>query len=85
MQVQTHVDFPLRHLDLTPFVDGAAPPFTRRVEGGAAPAYPVYNLGAVVCHHGRGIDSGHYFAYCYDGEHGACVRARARGRVPVRA
>lgn len=39
----------------------AAPP--------AAATSPRYRLQAVVVHIGRGIDTGHYVAYCYDAPH----------------
>lgn len=50
---QQRVSFPLTGLDLSPWSDGAVSP-------NAAP----YRLAAVVTHHGRGIDTGHYTAFC---------------------
>lgn len=33
----------------------------------------VYDLNSIVCHHGRGIDTGHYTAFCHDSDRGIGV------------
>lgn len=51
-KINHRVDFPLRGLDLTPYaIDGL-------VEG------PVYDLFAIICHHGQTLNGGHYTACC---------------------
>ena len=54
------LQFPLVDLDLAPFITTPSP--TGSV---------LYDLASVVCHHGVGVDTGHYTAYCKDNEHGA--------------
>ncbi|XP_068131483.1 ubiquitin carboxyl-terminal hydrolase 8 [Hyperolius riggenbachi] len=49
-KLQTHVDFPLEHLDLSPYVIGPK-------------IFKKYNLFGVSNHYG-GLDGGHYTAYC---------------------
>ena len=51
--------FPLSNLDMAPFV-------TTPSTAGSI----MYDLVSVVCHHGRGVDTGHYTAYCRDAERG---------------
>ncbi|KAM8974484.1 ubiquitin carboxyl-terminal hydrolase 8 [Pelodytes ibericus] len=52
-KLQTHVDFPLECLDLSPYVIGPK-------------IYKKYNLFGVSNHYG-GLDGGHYTAYCKNG------------------
>ena len=55
-KMQTLVDFPIRNLDLTPFMSDAA--FIKRVMG----VEPTYNLQGIVCHYGT-LGFGHYVAF----------------------
>jgi uncharacterized UBP type Zn finger protein len=50
-KLQNHVSFPLRNFDMEPYCSSAL------LEEGES---TTYNLCAVVNHHGRGIDMGHY-------------------------
>lgn len=52
------VSFPLEDLDMRPF---SAP------EVQPADGY-LYDLSALVCHHGNSVDTGHYTAFCKDAE-----------------
>ncbi|XP_064634979.1 ubiquitin carboxyl-terminal hydrolase 44-like isoform X2 [Lineus longissimus] len=59
-KINTHVDFG-EELDLSPFCSAAEEgPF-------------LYQLSAVVIHHGRGFSSGHYTAFCWNDEAGSWV------------
>lgn len=40
--------------------------------GGDGDVGCVYDLVALVCHHGKGIDTGHYTTYCKDVQRGVC-------------
>jgi ubiquitin C-terminal hydrolase len=72
-KVQSHVPFPTTlaaSTDLAPFLSSeAASAYGAGSEGVGADAAAggvVYRLVAVVVHQGRGIDTGHYTAYCRD-------------------
>ena len=54
-KVQTHVEFPLKDFDLAPFCADVA-----LADG----LQTKYDLVACVCHHGKGMDTGHYSAIC---------------------
>ena len=54
-KVQAHVRFPLRDFDMAPFCAEAA-----LADG----LETKYDLVACVCHHGKGMDTGHYSAIC---------------------
>ena len=58
-----HVSFPLKNLDLKYATwDGDAV-----IADGGRTNY-IYNLSAVVSHHGKGLDNGHYTALCLDAD-----------------
>lgn len=57
-KITTHVSFPLKDLDLSPFLSDSA-----------KPQCTTYNLIACICHHGSALLTGHYTTYalnCYD-------------------
>jgi ubiquitin C-terminal hydrolase len=60
-KLQNHVSFPLRDFDMRPYCSKVL------LDTGARTTYA---LCAVVNHHGRGIDMGHYTAHCYEPERG---------------
>lgn len=61
-------------LDMEPYCCREASP---KDGPGAAASSPrrkrfLYDLSAVVMHHGKGFGSGHYTSYCYNTEGGEC-------------
>lgn len=54
---QQHIHVPLENLDLHQFTEDG---FKQSSSDDA----PRYHLCAMVCHEGKGIDEGHYAAYC---------------------
>ena len=61
-KVQRHVRFPLRNLDLEPYMLAGDVGHDRK----ASTEDARYDLSSVVVHRGRGIDTGHYTTYSYD-------------------
>jgi len=55
-KLDTFVDFPMNGLDMSPYCSPR-----KRVNGSL-----VYNLSAVVLHHGSNVDQGHYTAQCFN-------------------
>lgn len=49
-----------------PVSDWSVAPFTSDVSRSSSAVPPIYDLSSVVCHHGRGIDTGHYTTYSKD-------------------
>ncbi|XP_068622541.1 ubiquitin carboxyl-terminal hydrolase 3-like isoform X2 [Battus philenor] len=62
-KVDTSISFPLRALDMSHFVPSSAPD-TRR----SALSAHLYDLAAVIVHHGSGAGSGHYTAFAINEE-----------------
>jgi len=52
-----HVLFPMQELDMGPYLVGE--------EGSQSPPPEIYDLMAVVLHHGRGMNEGHFTTYAY--------------------
>ncbi|XP_028306211.1 ubiquitin carboxyl-terminal hydrolase 44 [Gouania willdenowi] len=78
-KIGVHVSFD-RLLNMEPYCCHEAPP-TKSVTCSSPPSSPgslrtkhfLYELSAVVMHHGKGFGSGHYTAYCYNTEGGFWV------------
>jgi len=63
-----YVEYPLNDLDLKPHMH---PDMTRTNDGkeiSSKELGSIYDLMAVICHHGAGVRSGHYTSYCRDFE-----------------
>jgi len=86
---QTHIAFPLEGLDMSPYL----PPWARPASGegtnkeGALPQQLqqsdyIYDLYAVVNHHGRGLNEGHFTCFGFSQEH-ACWLLFNDARVNV--
>jgi len=56
-KINTFVEYPLKNLDMKKYVD---PDALNEVDS------TVYDLESVVMHHGIGLQSGHYTAYCFN-------------------
>jgi uncharacterized UBP type Zn finger protein len=56
--------FPLEGLDMRPYAPAG-------IAGNC-----VYDLSAVVCHHGTTVDTGHYTAFCKDAQRSTCRPSR---------
>ncbi|XP_065836719.1 ubiquitin carboxyl-terminal hydrolase 3-like [Oscarella lobularis] len=53
-KIDTHVQFPISGLDMSPYLLSSS---------SSEEASSLYDLGAVIVHHGSGVSSGHYTAY----------------------
>ena len=53
-----YIEYPLRDLDMQPYLSG-------NVDSHEV-GHAMYDLTGVICHHGNGLRSGHYTAFCYD-------------------
>ena len=60
-KIDLRIKFPIYALDLTRFVINSGPE-TRRSNSNS-----IYDLAAVIVHHGSGTSNGHYTAYAYNG------------------
>lgn len=63
-KLETFVEYPIRGLDMSKFVLSNHHETRRSATGGT-----LYDLAAVIVHHGTGAGSGHYTAYA---THGGC-------------
>ena len=61
---ERYVEYPLNGLDLRPYMH---PDMTKSTDGKEITSKElgsIYDLIAVICHHGAGVRSGHYTSYC---------------------
>ena len=66
---QTHIAFPLKELDMSACF-AQQPATSNAAAGGVSSGSHLYDLYAVVNHHGRGLNEGHFTSFGYSEEHG---------------
>jgi hypothetical protein len=72
LQARNRVTFPASGLDVSPF-SGHTHTHTDSENGDTHTHTPLYELYAVVIHHGRAMSVGHFTCYAYSQVKGVCV------------